>query len=97
MGDSLQGPEIGSQPKSPPVSGPGSFCPLCPAVFWREEFALCPEQTLAQAWEGGSSWEKSGRQLVEERELGVPQTRTLASPQRQYVLSWTPSSVPRNF
>lgn len=60
MGDSLQGPEIGSQPKSPPVSGSGSFCPLCPAVFWREEFALCPEQTLARHGRGkqlGEEWE----------------------------------------
>lgn len=31
-------------------------CPIFPAVFWREERALCPEQTLAQ-----TSW--VGRQL----------------------------------
>lgn len=36
-------------------------CPISPAVFWREECALCPEQTLTQAsWVGRQLRKRSG-------------------------------------
>lgn len=76
MGGSLQGPEVWNQPKCPPVSGPGSFWPLSPAVFWREECVLCTEQTLTQAM--GVQLEEEREAAGEGRELRVPQIRTQA-------------------
>lgn len=53
--------KAGGWPMSLPVFGAWFLpCPISPAVFWREECALCPEQTLTQ-----TSW--VGRQLGEKK------------------------------
>lgn len=45
--------------RSPPVFRACFLpCPIFPAVFWREEHALCPEQTLAQ-----TSWVRAVRKV----------------------------------
>lgn len=56
------GQKEGGWPMSLPVFGAWFLpCPISPAVFWREECALCPEQTLTQAsWVGRQLRKRSG-------------------------------------